>query len=99
MEELTTGMSDLIAVNSGFTAGMFKKSFPSVHQTPQILYPPINFDAYDRPVDRNDPTVKILETYVLDLQFSVIAINNCMDIYAETSGCCYQLTVSSAKRM
>lgn len=55
-------MADEIAVNSGFTAGVFRESFPSILKTPHVLYPPINFKAYDRDVDMNDPSVKILES-------------------------------------
>ncbi|KAI8140704.1 alpha-1,3/1,6-mannosyltransferase ALG2 [Fennellomyces sp. T-0311] len=61
LEEWTTAMADTIAVNSGYTGLVFKESFRSIKQTPQILYPPINFAAYDRSVDMNDESVKILE--------------------------------------
>ena len=54
-------MADTIAVNSGYTGLVFKESFRSINQTPQILYPPINFSAYDKSVDMNDESVKILE--------------------------------------
>ncbi|KAI9274578.1 alpha-1,3/1,6-mannosyltransferase ALG2 [Phascolomyces articulosus] len=60
-EEWTTAMSDTIAVNSGYTGSVFKESFPSICQTPEILYPPINFRGYDRSVDLNDESVKILQ--------------------------------------
>lgn len=39
---------------------MFKKSFPTIAKTPEVLYPPINFEAYDRPVDVTDSAVQIL---------------------------------------
>ncbi|CAM0142658.1 Alpha-1,3-mannosyltransferase-like protein [Umbelopsis sp. WA50703] len=59
-EEWTTGMADTIVVNSNFTAGVFKRSFPSILKRPRTLYPPINFEAYDKDVDINDQSVKIL---------------------------------------
>ncbi|CAO3624923.1 unnamed protein product [Cunninghamella echinulata] len=62
LEEWTTGMSDFIVVNSGFTAGMFKQSFPSIKKQLRVLYPPINFDAYDRPIDITDPKVQLLDS-------------------------------------
>ncbi|KAI9493235.1 alpha-1,3/1,6-mannosyltransferase ALG2 [Zychaea mexicana] len=58
LEEWTT---DSIVVNSGYTGTVFKESFRSIQQTPQILYPPINFSGYDRSVDLNDESVKILQ--------------------------------------
>ncbi|KAG0172753.1 Alpha-1,3-mannosyltransferase-like protein [Apophysomyces sp. BC1034] len=62
LEEWTTGAADTVVVNSGFTAGVFKRSFPSIFKTPRVLYPPINLDAYDRVVDMSDPTVQLLES-------------------------------------
>jgi alpha-1,3/alpha-1,6-mannosyltransferase len=53
-------MADTIVVNSNFTAGVFKRSFPSILKRPRTLYPPINFEAYDKEVDINDQSVKIL---------------------------------------
>ncbi|ORZ16984.1 alpha-1,3/1,6-mannosyltransferase ALG2 [Absidia repens] len=62
LEDLSTGLSDTIVVNSGFTGGMFRQSFPSILKKPRVLYPPINFAAYDRSVDLSDPRVQLLES-------------------------------------
>ncbi|CAO3644956.1 unnamed protein product [Cunninghamella blakesleeana] len=62
IEEWSTEMSDIIVVNSGFTASMFKKTFPSMNKQLRVLYPPINFDAYDRSIDMNDPKVQLLQS-------------------------------------
>jgi alpha-1,3/alpha-1,6-mannosyltransferase len=62
LEELSTGMADTITVNSQFTAGMFRRSFPSIFKKPRVLYPPINFAAYDKSVDLSDSTVQIIES-------------------------------------
>ncbi|KAG0295489.1 Alpha-1,3-mannosyltransferase-like protein [Dissophora globulifera] len=60
IEELTTGMADTIVVNSKFTANIFKESFKMIHQVPEVLYPSIQFDKFDRTVDSSLPEVRIL---------------------------------------
>jgi alpha-1,3/alpha-1,6-mannosyltransferase len=55
-------MSNCIVVNSEFTANIFRKSFPRIKYVPQVLYPGIHFDSYDKKVDLEDKSVKILET-------------------------------------
>ncbi|KAF8928945.1 alpha-1,3/1,6-mannosyltransferase ALG2 [Dissophora ornata] len=62
IEELTTGMADTIVVNSKFTANIFQESFKTLHQVPEVLYPSIQFDKFDRTVDRNVPEVRILSS-------------------------------------
>ncbi|ORX60278.1 alpha-1,3/1,6-mannosyltransferase ALG2 [Hesseltinella vesiculosa] len=62
LEEWTTNSADAIVVNSKFTRNTFKQSFPSIDYLPKVLYPPINFAAYDRAVDYSDPLVQILES-------------------------------------
>ncbi|CEP11992.1 hypothetical protein [Parasitella parasitica] len=63
LEEWSTGMADTIAVNSQFTGGMFRRSFPGILKKPRVLYPPINFAAYDKQVDLADPSVQIIESH------------------------------------
>lgn len=55
-------MADTITVNSRFTGGMFKRSFPGIYKTPRVLYPPINFASYDKTVDLSDPSVQLIES-------------------------------------
>ena len=43
-EEFTTGMANLVLVNSKFTRKVFNKSFPSIKKKPQVLYPCVAFD-------------------------------------------------------
>jgi alpha-1,3/alpha-1,6-mannosyltransferase len=57
LEELTTGMSDRVLVNSKFTLNVYKTSFPSIarkqeksNNLPQVLYPAIDLDTYDAKV-------------------------------------------------
>ncbi|KAG9007384.1 Alpha-1,3-mannosyltransferase-like protein [Tulasnella sp. JGI-2019a] len=49
-EERSTGYSDVILANSQFTAQVFKKSFPSVDQELEVVYPGINIAAYGGPL-------------------------------------------------
>lgn len=52
IEEATTGMADLVLVNSGFTASTFAKTFTGLHSRgvrPSILYPAVNVDKFDGP--------------------------------------------------
>ncbi|KAJ0000374.1 hypothetical protein NQD34_012216 [Periophthalmus magnuspinnatus] len=50
LEERTTGMADMILVNSQFTAGVFRDTFRSLSgvQT-DVLYPSLNTSTFDRP--------------------------------------------------
>ncbi|KAK5892403.1 hypothetical protein CesoFtcFv8_012785 [Champsocephalus esox] len=49
MEERTTGMADMILVNSKFTAGIFSETFSGLRgvQT-DVLYPSLNTSAFDQ---------------------------------------------------
>lgn len=52
LEEATTGMADLVLVNSGFTASTFAKTFSGLHSRgvrPSILYPAVNVDQFNGP--------------------------------------------------
>ncbi|KAL8046668.1 hypothetical protein ABFX02_08G191900 [Erythranthe guttata] len=52
LEEITTGMADLILVNSKFTASTFAKTFNHLNSRgvrPAVLYPAVNVDQFDEP--------------------------------------------------
>ncbi|KAK1262271.1 hypothetical protein QJS04_geneDACA008726 [Acorus gramineus] len=52
IEEKTTGMADLILVNSRFTASTFAKTFRRLHsrgKEPAVLYPAVNVEQFDGP--------------------------------------------------
>ncbi|GAB2278040.1 hypothetical protein Dimus_012739 [Dionaea muscipula] len=52
IEEWTTGMSDLILVNSKFTASTFAHTFKYLNDRgirPAVLYPAVNVDQFDEP--------------------------------------------------
>ncbi|CAA7260889.1 unnamed protein product [Cyclocybe aegerita] len=57
LEEVTTKQADVILANSLFTVGMFKKYFPSIPQTPRVVYPGINLSAYEPQVDGSDSDI------------------------------------------
>ncbi|CAB1334679.1 unnamed protein product [Coregonus sp. 'balchen'] len=50
LEELTTGMADMVLVNSCFTAGVFRETFRTLDgvQT-DVLYPSLNTHSFDQP--------------------------------------------------
>ena len=49
----TAGLANLAVVNSQFTAGIFRDTFRSLQQQPQVLYPSLNFQTFDRPCNTN----------------------------------------------
>ncbi|CAB4001564.1 Alpha-1,3 1,6-mannosyltransferase ALG2 [Paramuricea clavata] len=55
LEEKSTGMADCVLVNSNFTAQTFFRTFTSLTNTnPRVLYPSLNFKAYDAEIDLCD---------------------------------------------
>ncbi|KAF9148177.1 Alpha-1,3-mannosyltransferase-like protein [Linnemannia schmuckeri] len=74
IEELTTGMADTIVVNSKFTANIFQQSFQRLRQVPEVLYPSIQFDKFDRIVDISLPEVQVLKP-ADDSTISFLSIN------------------------
>ncbi|KAK0191542.1 glycosyltransferase family 4 protein [Armillaria mellea] len=56
-EEITTRQADIILANSSFTARVFKSYFPSISETPKVVFPGINIAAYEAEVDTSDPDV------------------------------------------
>ncbi|KAL4237103.1 hypothetical protein ACF0H5_005484 [Mactra antiquata] len=52
VEEWTTGMADVVLVNSKFTASVFKETFTSLSKLePAVLYPVSDFSAFNKPID------------------------------------------------
>lgn len=52
IEEITTGMADLILVNSNFTASTFANTFKHLNAKgiqPAVLYPAVNVDQFNEP--------------------------------------------------
>lgn len=51
IEEKTTGLADIVLVNSHFTESVFRETFRSLDQTPlRVLYPSLVFSAFDKPL-------------------------------------------------
>ncbi|XP_029047909.1 alpha-1,3/1,6-mannosyltransferase ALG2 [Osmia bicornis bicornis] len=48
LEEVTTGMAHKIFVNSIYTRNVFKETFKRLHVEPEVLYPSINTDFFDK---------------------------------------------------
>ncbi|XP_076238354.1 alpha-1,3/1,6-mannosyltransferase Alg2 [Calliopsis andreniformis] len=48
LEEVTTGMAHKIFVNSKYTQGVFKETFKKLDIEPEVLYPSINTDFFDK---------------------------------------------------
>lgn len=59
--------ADVILANSNFTVRVFKAHFPSIQQTPSIVYPGINVAAYEpQPFESSAPDfVQLASGYVL----------------------------------
>lgn len=52
IEEITTGMADLVLVNSKFTASTFASTFKQLDARgikPSVLYPAVNVDQFNKP--------------------------------------------------
>ncbi|CAG8495200.1 10604_t:CDS:2, partial [Scutellospora calospora] len=64
-------MANCVVVNSNFTSNVFHESFPNIRKVPQVLYPGIHFDAYDKKVDVDDIYIKILESS----KMTILSIN------------------------
>lgn len=46
---LLAGLATAVVVNSHFTAGVYRETFQSLSSRPQVLYPSLNFEAFDMP--------------------------------------------------
>ncbi|KAF8589735.1 glycosyltransferase family 4 protein [Ramaria rubella] len=47
LEEATTRQTDVLLVNSKFTARIFEIHFPSIRHSPRVVYPGVNIEAYE----------------------------------------------------
>lgn len=58
LEEWTTGKAHVVLVNSNFTAQVFHSTFSSLsHVHPTVLYPSLNFSAFDQPPGELSDTI------------------------------------------
>lgn len=71
LEEKTTGMADVILVNSNFTGGVFKKTFKSLKNVnPVVVYPVPNFTSFG-----NSEEVLIENVLPPDAKTTFLSIN------------------------
>ena len=61
IEEVTTGLSDAIVVNSLFTKGVFKDAFPRIEKTPDVIYPCVDIHPTIEPTPENNALVDYLK--------------------------------------
>lgn len=65
LEEQTTGLADIVFVNSAFTAGVFAEAFPSLHYDgvrPLILHPPLNLQDQDAVAAKSSAKLEVLQS-------------------------------------
>lgn len=84
LEESTTGKADQVLVNSRFTAHVFHSTFKSLaHIHPMVLYPSLNFSAFDQsPSDLGDTLPPQVEYMFLSINRYERKKNLCLAIEA-----------------
>ena len=72
LEEKTTGMADIVVVNSKFTAATFHATFKSLgHIRPSVLYPSLNFTFFDQDISGNESNFLLLPDQVTTIFLSI----------------------------
>jgi alpha-1,3/alpha-1,6-mannosyltransferase len=61
IEGVTTGLSDMIVVNSLYTKSVFKDAFPGIEQSPDVIYPSVDIHAMPNPIPSDQPLVQFLK--------------------------------------
>jgi len=65
-------LATTVVVNSHFTAGIFRDTFKSLSVRPQVLYPSLNFEAFDQPQPKG---VDLLDGIIHKNSFTFLSIN------------------------
>ncbi|KAK2582960.1 hypothetical protein KPH14_009016 [Odynerus spinipes] len=73
LEEITTGMAHKIFVNSIYTRNVFKSTFKKLRVEPEVLYPSINTDFFDK--TRTLSLERVLDTKLPDNSIILLSIN------------------------
>ncbi|XP_032663182.1 alpha-1,3/1,6-mannosyltransferase ALG2 [Odontomachus brunneus] len=73
LEEVTTGMAHKIFVNSIYTGNVFRNTFKRLHVIPEILYPSINTDFFDK--TRIVSIERVLDRKLPDDSIILLSIN------------------------
>lgn len=71
------GYSDVLLANSKFTAQVFKRTFPSIQQDLEVVYPGVNLPSYQAPLRKETPDVTTIKSYVES--------HSSVDLYAEAT--------------
>ncbi|XP_014488528.1 PREDICTED: alpha-1,3/1,6-mannosyltransferase ALG2 [Dinoponera quadriceps] len=73
LEEVTTGMAHKIFVNSVYTGNVFRNTFKRLHVEPEVLYPSINTDFFDK--TRIVSLERVLDRKLPDDSIILLSIN------------------------
>lgn len=91
IEEYTTGLAQLIVVNSNFTLNIFQQHFPTIsvdkkqeegsgfgggRHLPEILYPSINMKTFEKSKDFKMSINELLEQKVLNGKTKIVTSLN-----------------------
>ena len=69
VEEKTTGMADTLLVNSKFTAAIFRHTFKTLSVEPEVLYPSLNTDNFDRLITAHESMERNFEAQTKTVHF------------------------------
>ncbi|XP_054273328.1 alpha-1,3/1,6-mannosyltransferase ALG2 [Macrosteles quadrilineatus] len=75
VEEKTTGCADIILVNSKFTRKVFYETFTTITKAPEVLYPSINTDFFDKARSATVTFAKVLGVDLPANSFIFLSIN------------------------
>lgn len=78
IEVWTTGLADLIFVNSRYTESVFKQTFPSLaNKKLEILYPSLNTNYFDSQNDDDETIngVEVLSEIAPQFEFIFLSLN------------------------
>lgn len=73
LEEITTGMAHKVFVNSIYTGNVFKNTFKRLRIKPEVLYPSINTDFFDK--TRIISIERVLDRKLSDDSIVLLSIN------------------------
>lgn len=73
LEEITTGMAHKVFVNSIYTGSVFKSTFKRLQIKPEVLYPSINTDFFDK--TRIVSVERVLDRKLPDDSIILLSIN------------------------
>jgi alpha-1,3/alpha-1,6-mannosyltransferase len=65
IEEVTTGLSDAIVVNSLFTKGVFKDAFPHIDMVPDVIYPSVDVNPVIEAIPQGNSLVEFLKSFFI----------------------------------